>query len=129
MCFVFSYYSRCVCFGSKGERHPHCRGESNAARHIGQQRRRQPHGEVVVNLEVVQVSEDIGVNEIESIDHPTEDNHQLEVPVVRLVHIQYRAVGIVGVPFQPRGVVVVDPVEVLLLEGLHIGVVGMDKVS
>ena len=75
------------------------------------------------------MAEDIGVDEVEGIDADGDDDHKLEVAVVRVVEAVDAGGGIVGVVGEVGGVVVVDAIEVLVLELCHAGVVVVDEVA
>ena len=87
---------------------------------------RNMEAEVVVDLEFVEMSEDVGVDEVEAIDETRNDDHQLEVLVVRLVEVVNACVRIARITFQLR-FATTDAEEIFILESPHLGVVVVDE--
>ena len=96
---------------------------------IGSGEQRRTKADIVVQLEVEQMAKDVGIDEIECIDAYRDDNHQLEITVIRIVE----AVDVVGavtlVSAEVGGSVIVDAVEIFVLVHLHVRIVVMDEIS
>ena len=106
----------------------HGRGKTPGGVGVGSEGGREVEREVVGDLEVVEMTKDVGIDEIEPVNRYSDKNEGLETFIVRLVKIIYAADRIVGVPLQLR-VVAGTTAEVFILEGFHALVVGVGEIA
>ena len=106
----------------------HGRGKAPGCVGVGSKGGRKVKREIIGDLEVIEMAEDVGIDEVEPVDRHSNKNESLETFIVRLVKIIYAADRIVGISFQ-LGLVAGTAAEVFILEGFHAFVVGVGEIA